>query len=568
MKINHTYVLLGIAILGFLLRIIGINATPPALNWDEVSHGYNAYSILKTGKDEWGQSFPIFNFRAYGDYPLALNLYLTIPFIWLLGLTEIAVRLPHVLLGTGTIVSSYFLFLGLTGKKKLSTFAAFLVAIDPWHLFPSRFVLQSNLSVFLLISSGALLLAGLKNKKHHLLLLSFVSLGLTTLSYHTTRIFSPLFLCGILLIYKNELTSFFKKRRISGWLSTVVVILFFLPIPFVILGSGARARANWVFLLDQGAVGKIEQERNASSLPAPMRRLIHNRPVYLLTKFSENYIGYFSPQYLFLKGGSQYQFSIPGRGVLYLVNLPFFYLGLLFVILKALKNSKEYQLVLFWLILAPIPASLTLDSHAVLRSTTMLPLPELFVALGLWFAGRWVTKSKLLNRYPKTNLFWAGAYMLLLLFGVKTYLTQMFVDYPKNYSWAWQYGYKEVVSYIKDNYSQYDQIIITKKYGEPHEFVLFFWPWEPGKYQRDTNLVRFNQSNWFWVDRFDKFYFVNDWQVPKKDGQFILESGSIIPKKEKTLLIAGPENYPKDWTKVKTIYFKDGKEAFQILTNP
>ena len=32
------------------------------------------------------------------------------------------------------------------------------------------------------------------------------------------------------------------------------------------------------------------------------------------------------------------------------------------------------------------------------------------------------------------------------------------------------------VVYLKDHYSQYDQIIFTKKYGEPHEYILFFWP--------------------------------------------------------------------------------------------
>ena len=77
---------------------------------------------------------------------------------------------------------------------------------------------------------------------------------------------------------------------------------------------------------------------------------------------------------------------------------------------------------------------------------------------------------------------------------------------------------------IKENYDKYDKIIITKKHGEPHEFLLFFWPWDSQKYQDDPNLIRFEQSNWFWVDRFDKFYFVNDWEIPKEEGVFVLES--------------------------------------------
>jgi hypothetical protein len=82
---NNKLLLLILAVAA-LARILFLSSNPPSLNWDEVSHGYNAYSILKTGRDEWGRLFPLSNFRAYGDYPLALNLYLTIPFIATLGL--------------------------------------------------------------------------------------------------------------------------------------------------------------------------------------------------------------------------------------------------------------------------------------------------------------------------------------------------------------------------------------------------------------------------------------------------------------------------------------------------
>jgi hypothetical protein len=127
-----------------------------------------------------------------------------------------------------------------------------------------------------------------------------------------------------------------------------------------------------------------------------------------------------------------------------------------------------------------------------------------------------------------------------------------------------------MVSYIKENYEEYDKIIITKKYGEPHEFLLFFWPWDSQKYQDDPNLIRFEQSNWFWVDRFDKFYFVNDWEIPKEEGIFVLES----EKEEvdcttdlKCLLITSPANYPEDWKNLKVINFLNGEPAFEIYEN-
>src|SRR5581483_5871231 len=132
MKIINFKWLFLIVIFGACLRFSNLALMPPSLNWDEVSHGYNAYSILKTTKDEWGQFLPLANFRAYGDYPLPLNLYLTIPFEIIFGLNQVAIRLPHALLGTLSIISIYFLAFGLTKNKKISLFASFLASIDPW----------------------------------------------------------------------------------------------------------------------------------------------------------------------------------------------------------------------------------------------------------------------------------------------------------------------------------------------------------------------------------------------------------------------------------------------------
>src|SRR5687768_6880030 len=106
---KETLILLLILLLGAVIRIYDLSNLPPSLNWYEVSHGYNAYSILQTGKDEWGQSFPLTNFRAYGDYPLPLYMYLAMPGIAIFGLNEFSIRLPSALAGTFLILIGYFL---------------------------------------------------------------------------------------------------------------------------------------------------------------------------------------------------------------------------------------------------------------------------------------------------------------------------------------------------------------------------------------------------------------------------------------------------------------------------
>src|SRR3990167_3090742 len=113
------FLLVGIILLAAVLRFFQISSFPPALNWDEVSHGYNAYSILKTGKDEWGVSFPTI-FRAYGDYKLPVYIYLVVVSEAVFGLTELAVRLPSVLAGTAMIFFTYLLVKKLLEKTEVS----------------------------------------------------------------------------------------------------------------------------------------------------------------------------------------------------------------------------------------------------------------------------------------------------------------------------------------------------------------------------------------------------------------------------------------------------------------
>lgn len=103
-KILFALILCG----GLVLRFNQLGINPPSLDWDEVSAGYNAYSLLYTGHDEYGYAWPI-SIRSFGDFKPPLYTYLTIPAVALFGLTEFAVRLPSAIFGTLTLVAVYFL---------------------------------------------------------------------------------------------------------------------------------------------------------------------------------------------------------------------------------------------------------------------------------------------------------------------------------------------------------------------------------------------------------------------------------------------------------------------------
>ncbi len=573
--LNKNYILVIIVLFAAGLRFVKIAQIPPSLNWDEVSHGYNAYSILKSGRDEWDKSFPII-FKAYGDYKLPVYIYITVISEFLFGLNAFAVRLPSVLAGIGTVIFTYlfvkelFVYRGNTltntqnDAERVALLSSLLAVVEPWSLFLSRGAFEANIALFFIVAGVYFFFRSFRSS-NFLLLTSFL-FGLSVWTYNSARIFVPLLIVTLVLLFKKELLGVFKENRQLTSYILLLTSLFFLTMFYQLLNPIGQARYGRVAIIDDGAIAQIIEARQNSSFGPLLTRLIYNRPTYFTQRFIENWGSHFTCSFLFFRGGSHYQFSVPGHGLLYLVNLPFFFSGLLILLKRVLKRDKASFFLLSWLILAPVPSSLTREAPHVLRSIVMLPIPMVLSAVGLVAVVNWLNKIRIFkNKYKILYLI----YFVFLAGFVENYLNIYFNDYKRIFSWSWQYGYRQVVDYIKLDYDKYDKIIVTKKYGEPHEFFLFFWPWDPGKYRNDPNLIRFNQSNWFWVDRFDKFYFVNDWNVPKEEWQsFKLESGtSFNCIGQKCLLITSPENSPKTWSKLKTVYFLDGKVAFDLYEN-
>jgi hypothetical protein len=188
-------------------------------------------------------------------------------------------------------------------------------------------------------------------------------------------------------------------------------------------------------------------------------------------------------------------------------------------------------------IISLLPSALTIGDFPSIRASIALPFYIIFISHGL--------------QRLKSSLFYL---VILISFIELGYYINGYFQYNRTFSSTWQYGYQQMVDQIKPLYQQYDQIIITKKYGEPHEFILFYWPWNPQQYLSDNRLKWDFHSDWYWVDAFDKFKFVNDWEI--KNLKF----------SSKTLLITSPNNSPQLSNKLSTINFLDGSPAFDIIS--
>ena len=158
------FLLFLIFILSLFFRIFQAWKYPPLL-WDEASLGYNAYSILKTGKDEYGNFFPLI-FKSFGDYKPGLYIYLAIPFVTIFGLNPLSVRFPSIILGSLLPIFTYLLILQLLPKnKKIALISALLISFNPYNIHFSHGSWESNVMLSELVLAIYFFFKSINTKK-------------------------------------------------------------------------------------------------------------------------------------------------------------------------------------------------------------------------------------------------------------------------------------------------------------------------------------------------------------------------------------------------------------------
>lgn len=550
--LKNNFWLVLILILAFGLRFFKVTTIPPSLNWDETSIGYNAYSILKTGRDEWGEFMPV-HFRSFGEYKLPAQIYASIPAIAIFGLNEFGVRITPVVYGTLTVILLYFLVFEMLKKKEIALVSSFLLAVSPWHIQLTRGSFESSFSLFWFVMAVWFLVKGLK--KPMWIIASMVPFVVSIYTYNTARVFTPMFLFVFYLANARYLIKNFKY----AFFGFATFVVFALPVVPFVLSGGASARYKLVSITDdKGLVPRIEERRNLSTLPPFLTKLIHNRYTYNTYYFAQNYVAHFTPDFLFINGAGHRQHHVQGVGQLYWIQAPFLLYGL-YLFIK--RKDVSLRVLLPWLFLAFVPVSMTNDSIPnALRTLIAVPVYQVFTAIGVYeFIKHKQSLPLLGKKYTKAVL---AISIVLFVINFYIYLNNLYLLYPVRYSKDWQYGNKQVVEYIEDNQDKYDIIVFSRTYGEPHIFTLFNLKYDPAKFQSINNLERFETFDWVRVLRFDKYYF------PDLGDEGTRYQDIIRSNPNKRILFVGKSgDFPPEAKILERINFLDGTEAFEITTN-
>jgi len=528
MKRNKLFFIL-IFLISILLRFYQLGANPPSLDWDEASLGYNAYHLLKTGTDEYGERWPL-AIRSFDDYKPPVYVYLTIPTVAIFGLTEIAVRLPSAILGVLTVVVTFFLVKELFGREDLALLSMFFLAISPWHIQFSRIAFEANIGLFWFVSGVWLFLKGTKNGSF--LILSAISFSLSLYSYHSSRLVIPLLLVGLAWHFRRQL---WQKRQYCFLAFLTGALIIFPLIKLFFSGAGqARFSSVSVFsssgLLDR-SIREIEQDMERGS---PFGFLIHNRRIIYTLSALKGYMDHWNFDFLFLRGDGPGRHHAVDMGMLYLWDFPFLLAGIYWLLKE--KGKSAFPLF-WWFLVAPVASAISTGTPHAVRALLYLPTFQVFTAYGVLRAVRVASKEKLWRK-----VFLPLISTLLLINGFY-YLHQYYVHTPIEYAKDWLYGYKQMVQVVSREKENYDKIVVTKFYDQPYVYFLFYEQLDPFQYK--------NSGNYYLG--FDKYEFRRiDW--------------SRDQKLEKTLIVGTREEIPGRVESLKAeIYFPNGETAFRIV---
>ena len=501
MKARQMWLLILIISLAGMLRTWRLTGVPAGFHGDELGAGYNAYSLLKAGVDEYGKAWPI----SFRENISPLNFYLMIPFVTVFGPVELAVRLPGVIWGLGIIIVSYFLVKELFPRNKwLAEVTSLLLAVSPWHVQVSRIAHDAGLGLLVQTAAVWWFLKGLKQPNW--LIASFGLFGLSLYAYHGPKVTTPLLLAALLLVWRKKV-SWLRVRQgvILFGIISLPLIVSMLTTPL----SDNRLVGVSILVREATLRPALEQ---AEGLPAILRLVFYNPIAIYALAFLRQYFNYLNWDWLWFDNSFTRYFNVTGVGLMYLVELPFLLVGI-YELVKS--RSREAKLVLLWLAIAPVAGAVTLGEPNAGRAALMLPMLELITAWGMITAvKKWSVKPVIIAGLMGLNLIWFGQ--------------QYLIQSPKQFAVQWAYGSKQATMLAAKYESQVDRIIFTDRYKQPYIFVLFYAHPEPEWLQSQTKHRRENLG----YDKIGKYEFRQvDWfKDSQMKNSLLLGTAEEIPE--------------------------------------
>jgi len=534
-KRRKNFILLLLIIsLAFVLRFYKLGEVPYGFYQDESAIGFNAYSILETGHDEYGKSFPLY-FKSFGDYKLPIYIYSTAIAVKVFGLNEFAVRFPSALFGVLSVIALYLFTRELTKKSSIALVSSFLYSINPWSLHYNRATFEVSISLFLFLTGGYFLLKSF-NKKNGLLFISGVVTFITALyTYNLTRLLAPLLFLLFVLWFRKEVLSLGKKTLLTALFVSVIMFFPFLS-SFYREGGVGSATGTLIFTSAQVKAPQIELRSYVLELSPLLSKIFFNSYALSVIEFVKNVLRHLDFNFFFVSGSSHGNHGIGIVGQFYLFEAITMIMGLIYL---AFKRKKWLLFLLSWIGIVIAAASLTREAPHATRSFFLIPSMLILSSTGLIFIRNLLLNLK--NKYIKYLLIISG--LIFVLYNTVYYFSSYYLYFPAVYAKAWRSTDKDLSLYIKEVEKDYDRIIFDDKAGFIYSSLLFFYPYDPKSFQEESVRLPDDSEGFSRIEKFGKYEFREvDWNED-------------INLSERVLIISLPELIPEGVDVKKIFYY-------------
>lgn len=450
-----------------VVRLLGIGSVPYGIANDEVSYIISGYEIASTGGYDISGKF----------LPLSVNLdsslspvpvYIISLFTKIFGLNYATARLPFALMGIGIVFLVYLIAKEILGSKSIGIASALVLSLSQWHILVTRTVWDVVPAQFFYLL-GLLLFVKKVRKGNVLWSLPFFLLGF--FSYHGTKVFFAFFVILLLSLFWKQM--YIRKKESILFILGIFAI--FLSFALVLKTQSVTRQEEIIFTnknVQDDAKKTIEFERGKSSAPHRLALIESNKMTYYIQKMTANYLGAFSSQHLFTTGDIHplVGYGTFFKGVLYLLDIPFIILGIIYFIEKAgfitgkqkegshsegISFRKGVLLVIGCLLISPLPSTVAAGNSYLIRSFMIAPFLSILVGTGLSIF------YKLTNGIQIYKLGLRILVILFYIFFVTRFLYQYYYQlnsYGKEY---WNGSSKMLSEYIIKNQSRFDNIIVA-----------------------------------------------------------------------------------------------------------
>lgn len=463
LSINYKYplLILLILILGTVLRVYLITNKDTALHGDELGVGYNAFAIIRTGTDEYGNRYPL----TFRHDVLPVIIYGTVPFIRVFGLNEFATRLPTIVVGLLTVFLFFYFTEALTFNRRLALLSMYLLSISTWHIRTSRLALDMVWGLFFQLMATFIFVKSIKNNSYFLSFFSFFTYLISIYAYQAPKLTTPLLIILMLWIYRKS-SYVSKNLRLLGTLFVIFIIIPSIMYIFVRPIEDTRFAGISIFT----------QWRSNFTTGSPL--ISYLNPVSLLRlfgMFAVNYLKHFDPRLLFWDNSNLRYHQLSGQGLFYLWQTVFIIVGFIHN-LKSIK-TKTSKLLLGWLLIAPIPSALTtgVPNANISRTLMLLPVMLIFIAQGTLFTLKYVRE-----KYFKYHQLFQLITTFLVILALTTFIKSYYFVEPGKFSEFWGLPLKKAAIEAVSLEQEVDNIVFTTSSSpQSYMYILFYGNKDP-----------------------------------------------------------------------------------------